>query len=206
MWFEISWSFGTLGPLDLGTLRHRHSWTSSSCNTFTYFSLHLFTSSVLFHLLFSFSMVLIWGGGVVTLENEIRWTIDLYIDLKKLCSGYVESWDLLLLILPRYSTLLPNLLRTLSPPSEGSQMTNQIIHEDISILFCSEKLPGSWWWHCNYSFNLQVQVSKRFEIVLDIETFIVYVELTWTHPGPNLHPTWTLPAPDLDPTWTGAWQ
>ena len=112
MWFEISWSFGTLGPLDLGTLRHRHSWTSSSCNTFTYFPLHLFTSSVLFHLLFSFSMVLIWGGGVVTLENEIRWTIDLYIDLKKLCSGYVESWDLLLLILPRYSTLLPNLLLT----------------------------------------------------------------------------------------------
>ena len=117
MWFEISWSFGTLGPLDLGTLRHRHSWTSSSCNTFTYFSLHLFTSSVLFQLLFSFSMVLIWGGGVVTLENEIRWTIDLYIDLKKLCSGYVESWDLLLLILPRYSTLLPNLL--LTPPKSS---------------------------------------------------------------------------------------
>ena len=82
----------------------------------------------------------------------------------------------------------------------------ELTHEKISILFCSEKLPGSWWWYCNYSFNLQVQVSKRFEIVLDIETFIVYVELTWTHPGPNLHPTWTLPAPDLDPTWTGAWQ
>ena len=107
----------------------------------------------------------------------------------------------LLLIPPSYSSLLPNLLL---PPPEGSQKTNQIIHEDISILFCSEKLPGSWWWYCNYSFNLQVQFSKRFEIVLDIETFIVYVELTWTHPGPNLHPTWTLPAPDLDPTWTGA--
>ena len=181
------WDPGSLEPRDLGTLG---PWDSS----------------YLFLLLSSFGMVWLWGGGVVTLENEIRWTIDLYIDLKKLCSGYVESWDLLLLILPRYSTLLPNLLRTLSPPSEGSQMTNQIIHEDISILFCSEKLPGSWWWYCNYSFNLQVQFSKRFEIVLDIETFIVYVELTWTHPGPNLHPTWTLPAPDLDPTWTGAWQ
>ena len=29
-------------------------------------------------------------------------------------------------------------------PPEGSQMTNQFIHEEISMLFCSEKFNG-WW-------------------------------------------------------------
>ena len=38
-----------------------------------------------------------------------------------------------------YSTLLPNLLL---PPSEGSQMTNQFINEEISMLFCLEKFYG----------------------------------------------------------------
>ena len=32
------------------------------------------------------------------------------------------------------------------------------------------------WWHCNYSFKLQVQV----EIDLEIETFRVHLETTWT--------------------------
>ena len=27
-------------------------------------------------------------------------------------------------------------------PPEGSQMTNQFIHEEISMLFCSEKFSG----------------------------------------------------------------
>ena len=44
-------------------------------------------------------------------------------------------------------------------------MTNQFIHEEISMLFCSVKFHGGWW-HCNYSFKLQVQVSWRFEIDL----------------------------------------
>ena len=39
----------------------------------------------------------------------------------------------------------------LTPP-EGSQMTNQFIHEEISMLFCAEKFygGGGGWWHCNY--------------------------------------------------------
>ena len=45
----------------------------------------------------------------------------------------------LLLIPPSNSTLLPNLLLT---PPEGSQMTNQFIHEEISMLFCAEKFAG----------------------------------------------------------------
>ena len=43
------------------------------------------------------------------------------------------------LIPPSYSSLLPNLLL---PPPEGSQMTNQFIHEEVSMLFCSEKFYG----------------------------------------------------------------
>merc|ERR1719270_299393 len=54
----------------------------------------------------------------------------------------------LLLIPPCYSSLLPKLLL---PPPKGSQMTNQFIHEEISMLFCSEKFYGWWvvgggWW------------------------------------------------------------
>ena len=49
-------------------------------------------------------------------------------------------------------------------------MTNQFIHEEISILFSSEKFGGWWWWWVetsNYSYKLQVQVSyQRFEINL----------------------------------------
>ena len=44
-------------------------------------------------------------------------------------------------------------------------MTNEFIHEEISMLFHSEKFLGSGGgggWHCNYSYK--VQVSKRFEI------------------------------------------
>ena len=47
-------------------------------------------------------------------------------------------------------------------------------------------MVGGWWWHCNYSYKLQVKVSQRFEIDLDIETFRVHMELTWTQPGPEL--------------------
>ena len=44
-------------------------------------------------------------------------------------------------------------------------MTNEFIHEEISMLFCSEKFYGGR--HCNYSNKLQVQVSYlRFEIDL----------------------------------------
>ena len=32
----------------------------------------------------------------------------------------------------------------LLPPPKESQMTNQFIHEEISMLFCSEKFPGGW--------------------------------------------------------------
>ena len=47
-------------------------------------------------------------------------------------------------------------------------MTSEFIQEEISMLFCSEKFyGGGWWWHCNYSYKLQVQVSnQRFEIDL----------------------------------------
>ena len=31
------------------------------------------------------------------------------------------------------------------PPPKGSQMTNQYIHEEISMLFCSEKFHGGGW-------------------------------------------------------------
>ena len=43
------------------------------------------------------------------------------------------------------------------------QMTCEFIHEEISMLFHSEKFYGWWWWwwwwHCNLSYKLQVQVS-----------------------------------------------
>ena len=75
-------------------------------------------------------------------------------------------WDLLLpstfsssdllLIPPSYSSLLPNLLLT---PPEGSLMTNQFIHEEISMLFCSEKFVGWVVEKLKYSFRIHVQVS-----------------------------------------------
>ena len=45
----------------------------------------------------------------------------------------------LLLIPPSYSAPLPNLLL---PPPKESQMTSQFMHEEISMLFCSEKFSG----------------------------------------------------------------
>ena len=65
----------------------------------------------------------------------------------------------LLLIPPSYSSILPNLL--LTPPPKGSQMTNEFIHEEISLLFCSEKFHGGagGWRHCNYRVKLKLQVQ-----------------------------------------------
>ena len=60
-------------------------------------------------------------------------------------------------------------------------MTNQFIHEEISMLFCSEKFHGGGGgggWHCNYSYKLQVHVSKRFE--------------TFGVPGDDLDPSLTI--------------
>ena len=36
--------------------------------------------------------------------------------------------------------------------------------------------PEIWWRHCNYSYNLQVQVTLSSEI----ETFRVHLKMTWT--------------------------
>ena len=67
------------------------------------------------------------------------------------------------------------------------------------VLLHSEKFPGGGGggWHCNYSFKLQAQISWRFEIDLDIETFRLHMELTWTQPGPDLD----RPGPELDKSW-----
>ena len=96
-------------------------------------------------------------GPVVTLKDEIGDRPLTFIMILKRCG--VGGWNPetsffllhflsltsshLLLIPPSYSTLLPNFLL---PPPEGSQMTNQFIHEEISMLFCSEKFYGWWWW------------------------------------------------------------
>ena len=153
-----------------------HSWTNWNkvCQV-DYVHLLTLTFSYLFLLLSSFGMVWFRGGW-----GELwhwRWTFDLHIDLMKLWGGWVEPWDLLLpstffssnllpppSIPPSYSSQTSTYL--LLPPPEGSQMTNEFIHEEISMLFCSEKLYGGGGWHCNYSYKLQVQVSYRFEIDL----------------------------------------
>ena len=140
------WDPWTLEPLDLGTLG-----PLPSSNTIP---LHPLTSSYLFLLLSSFGMVWLGGGGwVVSLENETGDGPLTFILILKICgmgewnSGtscfLLHSLPLtsshLLLIPPSYSSLLPNLLL---PPPEGSQMTNQFIHEEISMLFCSENFSG----------------------------------------------------------------
>ena len=62
--------------------------------------------------------------------------------------------------LPSSTTSLYFLLRPLS------QMTIELICEKISMIFHSQKFygGGGGGWHCISSYNLQVQVSLRFEI------------------------------------------
>ena len=112
-----------LGPWDLGTTRPWNPWTSSLLQHLLILPL---TSSYL--LLSLPPTLLIWYGLVMG-------AMFLLVHSLPLTSSH------LLLIPPSYSTLLPNLLLT---PPEGCQMTNQFIHEEISMLFCSEKFHGGW--------------------------------------------------------------
>ena len=158
MWVWDILVLGTLEPFDLGTLGPLSS-SNTSSNTSSYFTIHPLTFSYLFLLLYSFGMICLRGkgeGGVVTLENEIGDGPLTFLLILKSCG--MGEWNPgtscfllhslpltsshLLLIPPRYSSLLPKLLLT---PPEGSQMTNQFIHEEISMLFCSEKFHGGWW-------------------------------------------------------------
>jgi len=161
---------GTLGPWDLGTPGPWNPWTLGLLDLFPpptpphtspYILLPPLISS-------SDSAPLVWLWGGVTLEDEIGDGPLTFILILKSCG--VGGWNpgtsssllhylpltssQLLLIHPSYSTLL------LSPP-KGSQMTNQFIHEEISMLFCSEKFYGGWVVveTCNYRVKLQVQVS-----------------------------------------------
>ena len=86
-------------------------------------------------------------------------------------------------------------LRYLGPwdpwtPGPWDSWTSSLLQHPIML-----SLRGGW--HCNYSFKLQVQISWRFEIDLDIETFRLHMELTWTQPGPDLD----RPGPELDKSW-----
>ena len=75
-------------------------------------------------------------------------------------------------------------------------MIDQFIHEEILMLFCSEKFSG--WWVVVVGGGIAIIAtssrSRRFEIDLDIETCRVHMELTWTRPGPDLDQ----PGPELD--------
>ena len=109
--------------------------------------------------------------------------------------GWMEPWDLLLPSTFSSSNLLP-------PPSYSSQLLhpppkpppNSSYHllkglrwltsSYMKVFQCysAQKsfMGGGGWRHCNYSYKLQVKVSKRFEIDLG--------------PGPSLttNRTWTI--------------
>ena len=156
--FEIYWSFG---PLDLGTLGPWDSWTSSLLQHLLI--LPLTTSYILISL-----PPLVWfgyGGGVVTLEDEIG--EGPLIDLKKL-RGPPPSFYILSLSPPTSFLFLPatppssqTSSQVLLPPPEGSQMTNQFIQDEISMLFCSEKFYG---WVETLQLKLQAAGPGLLEI------------------------------------------
>ena len=84
--FEISWS---LGPSDLGTPEPWNPWTLGLLDLLSSLLQHLLilpltSSYLLFNLLSSFGMSFDIG------EWDLRWTFDLYIDLKKLWGGWVN--------------------------------------------------------------------------------------------------------------------
>ena len=70
----------------------------------------------------------------------------------------------LILFPPSHSILLPNLLLT---PPEVSQMTNQIIHEEISMLFYLEKFSGCWWRHA-----IMESSSKYRSLIRDLRQIL----------------------------------
>ena len=96
----------------------------------------------------------------MTLEDEIGDGPLTFILIFKNCG--VGGWN------PETSSFLPHShpltsSHLLLTPPNGSQMTNQFLNEEISMLFCSEKFygggGGGWVETCNYSYKLQVQVS-----------------------------------------------
>ena len=158
----------TLEPLDLGNLG-----PLPSANTSSYFPLDPLTSSYLFLLLSSFGMVWLGGGGRFDIgEWDWRWTFDLFIDLKKLWDGWVESWDFLLPYTFSSSDLLPPtsyssllLLPPPKPPPNSSYLLLKGLRWLISSYmkrfqcYSAQKSFLGGWIHCNYSYKLQVQVS-----------------------------------------------
>ena len=51
-------------------------------------------------------------------------------------------------------------------PPEGSQMTNQFIHEEISMLFCSEKFHG--WWVVGGGIAIIATSSRSRSLIRDL--------------------------------------